>query len=57
MNKFGNRLCRANGDQQLKKLMVDGIEWMKANEPGTLEFSVYEEKADDGSTTISMCEK
>lgn len=41
-----NRLIRIN--LQLKEVLAEAVEWIKANEPGTLEFSIYEDTGDDG---------
>jgi quinol monooxygenase YgiN len=34
--------------------MTSAIEWIKNNEPGTLEFSVYEEIGEEGTKLIMV---
>lgn len=41
-------ICSALNNPQLKELLGESIEWIKANEPGTLEFSSYEVNTDEG---------
>lgn len=43
-------------DLQIKELLNDALSWMQANESGTLEFSVYEERTDKG-VSLSLVER
>ncbi|TKA22453.1 hypothetical protein B0A50_07996 [Salinomyces thailandicus] len=39
----------------LKEVINDGIVWIQANEPETLEFSLWESQSEEGGEGVKLC--